>query len=142
MGPGGTLGGIEWGTATDGQRIYVAIADSKHTPYTLTSGQTITWGSWSALDLNGNILWQTPDPTQGAVDMGSVSTANGVVYVPSQSGFVYALDATSGKILWSFNTGGSVMDGPSIVDGVLYWGSGFPNGGSTNNNKVYAFSLP
>jgi len=30
------------------------------------SGQQITWGSWSALDVaNGNILWQTADPPQG-----------------------------------------------------------------------------
>jgi len=138
---GGTLGGIEYGTATDGRRIYVAEADSGLQPYTLINGQTVTGGSWSALDFNGHILWQTADPTPNMVDMGSVSVANGVVYVPSQSGYVYALNAATGKILWSFNTGGSVMDGPSIVDGVLYWGSGFPNGGSTNNNKVYAFSL-
>jgi len=141
-GPGGTLGGIEYGTATDGQRIYVAEADSTHKSYTLKNGQTITGGSWSALDLKGNVLWQTADPTPNMVDMGSVSVANGVLYAPSQSGYVYALNAATGQILWSFNTGGSVMDGPSIVDGVLYWGSGFPNGGSTNNNKVYAFSLP
>lgn len=139
---GGTLGGIEYGTATDGRRIYVAEADSGHASYTLINGQTVNTGSWSALDLNGHILWQTADPTPNMVDMGSVSVANGVVYVDSQSGYVYALNAATGQILWSFNTGGSVMDGPSIVDGVLYWGSGFPNGGSTNNNKVYAFSLP
>ncbi|KAA6465462.1 pyrrolo-quinoline quinone [Acidobacteria bacterium AB60] len=141
VGPGGTLGGIEWGTATDGQRIYVAISDSLHTPYTLKSGQTITWGSWSALDLNGNILWQTPDPTAGAIDMGAVSVANGVVYTDSITGYMYALDAATGKILWSFNSGGTVVDGPSIVDGVVYWGSGFPNAGGTVNNKVYAFSV-
>jgi polyvinyl alcohol dehydrogenase (cytochrome) len=88
------------------------------------------------------VLWQTADPTPNMVEMGSVRDANGVVYVPSQSGYVYALNAASGQILWSFNTGGSVMDGPSIVDGVLNWVCGFPNGGSTNNNKVYAFSLP
>src|SRR2546429_3969084 len=49
---------IEWGTATDGQRIYVAIANSDHLPYTLVpSGQQITWGAWSALDVaTGKIL--------------------------------------------------------------------------------------
>ena len=45
VGPGGSLGGIEWGTATDGHRIYVAIANNGHLPYTLVpSGQQITWG--------------------------------------------------------------------------------------------------
>ena len=30
VGPGGTLGGIEWGTAADNRRIYVAIANNSH----------------------------------------------------------------------------------------------------------------
>jgi polyvinyl alcohol dehydrogenase (cytochrome) len=55
---------------------------------------------------------------------------------------MYALDTISGKILWNFASGGTVIDGPSIVDGVLYWGSGYgriPPG--IGNNKVYAFAL-
>ncbi|MGH9327588.1 MAG: PQQ-binding-like beta-propeller repeat protein [Terriglobia bacterium] len=139
----GTLGGIEWGTATDGQRIYAEVADSGHVPYTLIpSGQQITWGSWSALDARtGKILWQTADPTPG-IDFGAVSVANGVVYAGSQSrtGYMYALDAATGKILWSFKSGGSVDDGPSIVGRFVYWGSGYKIG--TNNNKVYAFTVP
>jgi polyvinyl alcohol dehydrogenase (cytochrome) len=143
VGPGGTLGGIEWGTATDGKRIYVAIADSTHAPYTLTSGQQITWGSWSALDVaSGKILWQIADPTVGTIDTGSVSVANGVMYAGSYSGQMYALDTTTGKILWNFASGGTVIDGPSIVDGALYWGSGYRNiPPGIGNNKVYAFTL-
>jgi len=142
VGPGASFGGIEWGTATDGQRIYVAIANSDHLPYTLVSGQQITWGSWSALDVaTGKILWQTADPTAGTIDRGSVSVANGVMYAGSNSGQMYAMDSTTGKILWNFASGGSVIDGPSIVDGVLYWGSGYRNIAGTGNNKVYAFTL-
>jgi polyvinyl alcohol dehydrogenase (cytochrome) len=141
VGPGSDLGGIEWGTATDGKRIYVAITNNDHLPYTLVpSGQQITWGAWSALDVaTGKILWQTADPTAGTIDLGSVSAANGVMYAGSGSGQVYALDARSGKILWNFASEGSVIDGPSVVDGVLYWGSGYKIG--TGNNKVYAFTL-
>jgi polyvinyl alcohol dehydrogenase (cytochrome) len=145
VGPGSSLGGIEWGTATDGQRIYVAIANRFHLPYTLgPSGQQITWGAWSALDVaTGNILWQTADPTVGTIDTGSVSVANGVMYAGSYSGQMYAFDTTTGKILWNFPSGGSVIDGPSIVDGVLYWGSGYGNiPPGIGNNKVYAFTLP
>ncbi len=143
VGPGASLGGIEWGTATDGQRIYVAIANSDHLPYTLVpSGQHITWGAWSALDVaTGKILWQTADPTANTIDRGSVSVANGVMYAGSNSGQMYALDATTGNILWNFASGGTVIDGPSIVDGVLYWGSGYRNIQGTGNNKVFAFSL-
>jgi polyvinyl alcohol dehydrogenase (cytochrome) len=140
----GTLGGIEWGTATDGKRIYAEIADSGHANYTLVpSGTQINWGSWSALDAQtGKILWQTADPTPGSIDFGAVSVANGIVYAGSQGapGFMYALDAATGKILWSFASGGSVIDAPSIVDGFVYWGSGYRIG--TNNNKLYAFAIP
>ncbi len=142
VGPGSDLGGIEWGTATDGKRIYVAISDADQIPYTLLPlKQTITWGSWGALDVaTGKILWQTADPTSGTLDIGSLSVANNVLYAPSLSGQMYALNAQSGKILWSFASGGSVIDGPSIVDGIVYWGSGYNIG--TGNNKVYAFGLP
>jgi polyvinyl alcohol dehydrogenase (cytochrome) len=56
---------------------------------------------------------------------------------------MYALDTTTGKILWNFASGGSVIDGPSIVDGVVYWGSGYQGtpAGAIGNNKVYAFAL-
>jgi polyvinyl alcohol dehydrogenase (cytochrome) len=144
VGPGSSLGGIEWGTASDGRRIYVAIGNRNHLPYTLVpSGQQTTWGSWSALDVaTGNILWQTADPTVGTIDTGSVSVANGVMYAGSYSGQMYALDSTSGKILWNFASGGTVIDGPSIVDGALYWGSGYRNiPPGIGNNKVYAFTL-
>ncbi len=143
VGPGASLGGIEWGTATDGQRIYVEIANSNHLPYTLVpSGQQITWGAWSALDVaTGKILWQTADPTPGAIDRSSVSVANGVMYAGSNAGQMYALEASTGNILWSFQSGGTVLDAPSIVDGTLYWGSGYQEIEGTGNNKVFAFSL-
>lgn len=113
-----TQGGIEWGTAADGQRIYTEIADSGHVPYTLVpSGTSITWGSWNALDVAiGKILWQTADPIAGTVDPGAVSVANGVVYAGSEdkAGHFYALDAATGKILWSFVGGAPCSMGPRL----------------------------
>jgi len=145
VGPGGTTGGIQWGTATDGTRIYVAITNGQHMTYTLANGgPTINWGSWAALDpRTGRILWQVPDPTPGTVDPGAVSVANGVLYAGSYSGAMHALDARTGAVLFTFASGGSVIDGPSIVKGTVYWGSGYrkvPPG--TGNNKVYAFTIP
>ena len=87
------------------------------------------------------ILWQTADPAE-AMDLGSVSVANGVVYAPSISGNMHALDATTGKILWTFASGGSVVDGPAIVNGMVFWGSGYANTtGGVANNKVFAFGI-
>jgi polyvinyl alcohol dehydrogenase (cytochrome) len=148
VGPGGTLGGIEWGTAAGGDegRIYVAIANNFNKPYTLKpSGQQVTAGSWSALDaVTGEIIWQTADPT-GGIDPGPVSVANGVVYAASmdKAGYMYALDAATGAVLWSFASGGSVNSAPAVVNGVVYWGSGYRRRGlGSGNNKLYAFSLP
>jgi polyvinyl alcohol dehydrogenase (cytochrome) len=142
VGPGAFLGGIEWGTAADGTRIYIAVTNSGNKPYPLVDGTTITWGAWSALDVGtGRILCQTADPAQGLA-LGSVSVANGVLYAPSVSGSMLALDASTGRILWTFDSGGSVVDGPSIVDGTVYWSSGYkkaPKG--IPNNKVFAFSV-
>lgn len=158
IGPAGNggNGGIEYGTATDGRRIYAAEGDTAHLPYTLGgsgpyAGQTITGGSWAALDpATGKILWQTPDPS-GSPDTSFVNTANGVVYAGSLAATgtnMYALDASTGQILWSFASGGSVTGGAAIVGGSVYWGSGYCGTGcfgtSTpplNNDKVYAFGL-
>jgi polyvinyl alcohol dehydrogenase (cytochrome) len=142
VGPAGIFGGIEWGTATDGNRIYAAISNSSHVPTKLINGQTVTGGLWAAIDaVTGKILWQTGDP-DSASDYGAVSEANGVVYAGSLSGKMFALDAQTGQILWRFATAGSVIDGPSIVNGVIYWGSGYGRVGGTPNNKLYAFTVP
>ena len=37
LGPGGDQGGMEWGTAFDGTRVYASITNQHHLPYTLTS---------------------------------------------------------------------------------------------------------
>jgi polyvinyl alcohol dehydrogenase (cytochrome) len=151
-GPGGVLGGIEWGTSTDGKRIYAAITNGSHKTYTYTTfdrhKKTTSGGLWTALDAaTGKILWQTADP-QGSryITDGFVSSANGVVYAGSSGGNFYAMDARTGQIKWTFPSGGAVWSGAAIVDGFVYWGSGYdtrerklPYNG--NNNKFYAFSL-
>jgi polyvinyl alcohol dehydrogenase (cytochrome) len=127
VGPGGINGGIQWGTATDGRRIYVAEANFERKPHTLPDGQTITSGSFAALDAaTGAILWQVPDPSDG-IDPAAVTVANGVVYAGSFTGRMFALDAATGDILWQFQGQGPCAAGPAVVGGVVYWGNGYPN---------------
>ena len=60
-------------------------------------------------------------------------------------GTMYALDATSGAVLWSFQAGGTVYGGPAVVGGVVYWGAGYPSnrlGFGTSAKKLYAFAAP
>ena len=134
VGPGGFLGGIEFGAATDGERVYVGI--SNHPKQ----------GSVSALDgATGKILWQTMNP-DGKSNFGPLTLTgtgdNRVVFAGSSGNFMRAYDAKTGKILWEYDTGGAVGGGPTVVDGVVYVGSGYQmlRIGKANN-KLYAFSI-
>jgi len=144
VGPGSTLGGMEWGTATDGRRIYVAISNLDKRKY--KAGDA---GSWAALNkVTGEIEWQVPDPN-GTVDIAPMSVSNGVVFAASMGtsagqSNMFALNAATGKTLWKFASGGSVNAGAVVSGGVVYWGSGYANLGIAEfkgNTKFYAFSI-
>jgi mannan endo-1,4-beta-mannosidase len=64
-----------------------------------------------------------------------------VVYYGSLNGYMYALDATDGALLWEHQGAGASNAGPAIVDGKLYWGNGYQRLGPTSTT-FYAFSLP
>jgi polyvinyl alcohol dehydrogenase (cytochrome) len=156
VGPGGIVGGIQWGTASDNQRVYVAESNAGHQTYTLQpSGVSWNGGSWAALDAGtGAFIWQVEDPGMSttqpgepAMAMGPVTVANGVLYCASMSGAMYALNAATGATLWSFEAPGSVNAAPAVVDGWLYWGTGYHNFPINNpfgtaSDTVYAFALP
>lgn len=143
VGPGSSLGGMEWGSASDGQRIYVAIVNMYGIPYAAGSA-----GSWAALDpATGAILWQVADPN-GAIDLGPMAVSNGVVYASSLARSatapnMFALDAATGTALWSYVPGVSVNGGATIVKDTVYWGSGYSNLGlgTGGNNTFYAFAV-
>jgi polyvinyl alcohol dehydrogenase (cytochrome) len=149
-GPGGTAGGLQWGSAVDGTRIYTANPNSNLIPWTPLGGTLTTRGAWSALDAaTGEVLWQTADENDGAGlgggPSGPPTTANGVVFGCSLDavGHMYAMNAATGAVLWSFASGGSCLSGAAISDGMLFWGSGYSNFGfGTPNHKLYGFGLP
>ena len=139
-GVGSTLGGMEWGSATDGKTVYFANSAG---------------GFWGAVDVaTGQLKWKTADPNPLAPpfyanDIGAVSVANGVVYAGSMGGNVgtnptmFALDAATGQILWQWVSGSSVGSAPAIVNGVVYWGTGYGRFGlGAGQYNFYAFSLP
>jgi polyvinyl alcohol dehydrogenase (cytochrome) len=109
---------------------------------------------WSGLDaVTGAILWQTRPPHGGGTS-GPATTANGVVFgctidkshaaTQDDPGYMYALNAATGAVLWEFASGGSCLSGAAISNGNVFWGSGYGNFGfgGTPNNKLYAFQLP
>jgi outer membrane protein assembly factor BamB len=67
------------------------------------------------------LLWSYT--TGGGVNS-SPAVANGVVYVGSGDGNVYALNASTGALVWSYATGGGVyFSSPAVSNGVVYVGS-------------------
>ena len=152
-GPGGSLGGIEWGTATDGTYVFINQANSKHVLTTITSYSgaktTTTGGFFEALNAaTGAIDWQVADPQGHYLDDSFVSSANGVMYTGSAATGpdVYARNGTTGQILWRYASGGAVWAGAASVNGTVYWGTGYHTehfglGYNGDNNKLYAFTL-
>lgn len=168
VGPGGHLGGIHWGAAVDSKAVYVGVNDETGTAYTMggmgpQAGMKTSVGSWAALapagapgptgpSNKGQILWQITNPAMtapmagGSVN-GPLAVVNGVIFAGSMDsmGMMYALDATTGDIKWQFASGATVYSGPAIVNGVVYWGAGYPSGrlglGSSGPIQLYAFDL-
>jgi polyvinyl alcohol dehydrogenase (cytochrome) len=142
-GPGSTLGGIEWGTATDGKQIFADEANADGLSYQLPNGQTTTAGSIVALNAQtGAVNWQIADP-DGSVNLAPVSLGNGVLYASSMSGRMYAIDTRNGNLLWSYLGQGSSNAGPAIAEGTVFWGNGYAHlgiPGFTGSTTFYAFS--
>jgi alcohol dehydrogenase (cytochrome c) len=68
-------------------------------------------GAIRALEVEtGNLRWEFP--LQSPPWAGLLSTAGGVVFGGSNEGYVFALDAATGKPLWRFPTGGAIFANP------------------------------
>ena len=69
--------------------------------------------------------------TTGLNVFSSPAVANGVVYVGSEDGHLYALNAKTGAKLWSYATN-FVDSSPAVANGVVYFGS--------TDDNVYALN--
>ena len=133
VGKGGALGGIEFGTATDGERVFAAQAHRQDGAVAMLDGAT------------GKVIWRTATPDKTPNYGPLIVTGRGddrLVFAGSAGGFIRAYDARDGNVLWEFDTAGGIGGGPAVSGGVLYVGSGytFLRVGKPNN-KLYAFSL-
>jgi outer membrane protein assembly factor BamB len=64
----------------------------------------------------------------------SPALANGRLYVGSDDGRLYAIDATSGKIVWRFQTGAPIVSSPAVATGT----NGLVVVVGSNDGNVYA----
>ena len=77
-------------------------------------------GTASTAVSGNSTLWQLPI---GDKVYSSCAVVNGIVYVGSNNGTLYALNAANGTVVWSYNTGGIISSSPTVVDGKIYVGT-------------------
>jgi polyvinyl alcohol dehydrogenase (cytochrome) len=155
-GGGSGLGGIQWGIASDGRRVFAPVAEI-YNPAP---------GGLHAIELaTGARAWYVPPPeplkcgTPGRACSGAnfsaVTAIPGVVFSPSNDGALRAFSAESGALLWEFDTNGEFktlngvkakggsMSGPApvVAGGMLYIGSGYGSFGLRPGNVLLALGL-
>jgi polyvinyl alcohol dehydrogenase (cytochrome) len=159
---GGINGGVQWGMASDGQRVYAASSDvlrmtgsnsdpfdPRPRPLDPTQG-----GGLTALRIGtGEKVWYTPPvacgerPGCSPAQPAAVTAIPGVVFSGSVDGHLRAYSAEEGKVLWDFDTvrdyqtvngvpgsGGSLNGpGPVVVGGMVFVNSGYGRAGIAGN---------
>ena len=161
VGVGGPLGGVEWGMASDGARLYVANAD------TLTTDARRP-GLFALDPATGKDIWYAPTPRVQCRWRGGTPCFNaqsaapsvipGVVFGGTTDGHERAYTSSDGTVLWDFDTGGQTYQtinginaqsgGPidvssgTIAGGMLFLFCGYLGVlGGEANNVLLAFSV-
>ena len=147
VGRGGSLGGVQWGSAGDDNYIYVAVSDTEFsvvspgTPGAQTSPSNSkvaylldrnTGGGIHALRLqNGEEVWHTPHPGCndvlgcGPAQSAAVTAIPGIVFSGGLDGHLRAYSADDGHIVWDVDTKGEY----DTVNGVAARGGSMDGAG-------------
>jgi polyvinyl alcohol dehydrogenase (cytochrome) len=171
VGTGGPFGGSQWGSASDGRDIYVAISDlgigAVRDPKS-PQGFRLTLdpkkgGGLSALDLKtGKVVWSAKPavcaPTRtdcSPAQSAAVTAIPGAVFSGAVDGHLRAYSTETGAVLWDTDTNsefrtvngepahGGSMDaaGPAVVAGTVFVNSGYGQWGGMPGNVMLAFSV-
>jgi len=168
VGQGGTNGGVQWGMATDGQRVFASVSDvgraRQDNPldprrYALDPKRG---GGVTALRVaDGSVAWHVAAAPcrEGAPSgcspsqPGAVTEIPGVLFATSTDGHIRAHSTEDGRTLWDFETmrdfdtvngvkaKGGAIDGPGavVVNGMVFISSGYPRNGGVPGNVLLAF---
>jgi len=161
LGQGGRVGGVQWGSASDNSRIYVALSDVGMLPVTPTSrgAQPSMLGSpmlldpkaggglWALEPRTGEILWRTPHPGCGDVpgcspaQSGAVTLIPGTVFSGGLDGHIRGYSTADGKIIWDVDTKKeyTTVNGVKGTGGSLDGPGAVAVGGMLYVNSGYSF---
>ena len=159
-GEGSALGGSQWGSASDGENVYVAISDfaaAKKDP-----SSSVGAGLYALNVKTGKIVWSArqsactaEQKNCSAARSAAVTAIPGVVFSGSMDGHLRAHATRTGAVLWDMDTArefptvngkparGGAMDvaGPAVVNGMLFVNSGYGQWGGMPGNVLLAFSI-
>lgn len=167
LGKGGALGGVHWGMAYDGEKLYVPISDYMLKIPGLNpvdpDNKAPKQPSLSALDIKtGEILWRKElsaicnEPEECDPGLSAAITAiPGVVFAGALDGHLRAYASQDGRLLWDVDTtrqvtgvsgeighGGSLdASGPVIIEGEVYVNSGYGFFGELPGNVLLVYSV-
>ena len=167
VGKGGLNGGVQWGMATDGQKVYAAVSDvhavmNTAGPVGGAAFDPAEGGGLTALHLeDGSKAWFAPshpcEPPRPGCSPGqsaALTLIPGVVFSPGLDGHLRAFSTEDGAMVWEFDTAreystvngvpgkGGSMDGagPVIAGGMVFVNSGYPRNGGMQGNVLLAFA--
>jgi polyvinyl alcohol dehydrogenase (cytochrome) len=165
VGQGGTGGGVQWGSATDGTNLYVANSDIGRIMLTFSSftdADPTRGGGMSALRLDtGERVWYAAPPGCGdrprcsPAQSAAVSAIPGIAFSGSVDGHMRAYSTVDGRVVWDLDTArpyetvngvearGGSLDGPGpiIAGGMVFFSSGYHTNGGMPGNVLLAFSV-
>lgn len=162
VGRGGTMGGIHWGMASDGQTLFVPINDRGL--YDLNPDKPKSPGMHAVDIATGKLLWSTIEKDRcppltlrgcGPGISAAITLTPEVVFGGTLDGIIKAYATKDGQELWAFDTkrdykainevkafGGAIdSDGPIIVDNQLFVTSGYAKFAEKEGNVLLAFEL-
>ncbi len=103
--------------------VYLTAWDGTTRAYNATTGKLL----WKTLITKGYYTLGEDGLSHGAVSA-SPNVVNGVVYVGTEEGWVYALNASDGSVKWKFQTytndRTTIWSSPVVVDGRVIIGTG------------------
>jgi polyvinyl alcohol dehydrogenase (cytochrome) len=159
---GGINGGVQWGMASDGERVYAATSDVVviRTATSRSLDPTAGGGVTALRVTDGTVEWHAePQPCAGRpncspAQLAAVTAIPGVVFAGSLDGHLRAHSAQDGKVIWDYDTArefqtvngvkasGGAIDGPGpvIVNGMLLVNSGYARFGGIPGNVLLAFA--
>jgi polyvinyl alcohol dehydrogenase (cytochrome) len=165
VGAGGRLGGVQWGTATDGKAVFVAVSDVRRprpaAGRPVEPDPTAGGGLFALAAADGAVLWRAPPPNACAdrpncspAQSAAVTATPDFVLSGAVDGHIRGYSVGDGRVIWDYDmarpfttvndviaSGGSLdAAGPTVAGGFIFVNAGYGLYGARPGNVLAAFA--